>query len=82
MNCDFDYGFAVDHIILAYRENLDQSLSGIDVVPEDWRERQEITLDLAKEFLTVHRRRAVPIQAGWDRAGLEPQILRVGVRIA
>jgi hypothetical protein len=56
VNCGFDYALAVDHIILAYREDLDRSLSGIDVVPEEWRERQDITLELAKEFLTHHGR--------------------------
>jgi hypothetical protein len=56
VNCGFDYGLSVDHIILAYREELDLSLSGIDVVPEGWRERQEITLELAKEFLALHGR--------------------------
>lgn len=71
VNCGFDYGLAVDHIILAYREEHDRSLSGIDVVPEEWRERQDITLELAEEFLTVHgqeRCRFTPIgiAQGWS----------------
>jgi len=71
VNCGFDCGLAVDHIILAYRENLDRSLSGIDVVPEEWRERQEITLELSKEFLSLHQRercRFTPlgIAQGWS----------------
>ncbi len=71
VNCGFDYGLAVDHIILAYREDLDRSLSGIDVVPEEWRERQDITLELAKEFFTVHGRgrcrfTPVGIAQGWS----------------
>ena len=70
VNCGFDYGLAVDHMILAYREDLDRSLSGI-VVPEEWRERQDITLELAKEFLTLHGRgrchfTPVGIAQGWS----------------
>jgi len=71
VNCGFDYALAVDHIILAYREDLDRLLSGIDVVPEEWRERQDITLELAKEFLTLHGRgrcrfTPVGIAQGWS----------------
>jgi hypothetical protein len=71
VNCGFDYGLAVDHIILAYREELDRSLSGIDVVPEEWRKRQEITLELAEEFLTLHGRERcrftpIGIAQGWS----------------
>jgi hypothetical protein len=70
-NCGFDYGLAVDHIILAYRAEHDDSLSGMDVVPSEWRERQDITLDLAKEFLTLHGRercrfKPVGIAQGWS----------------
>ncbi|QDV37420.1 tRNA-guanine transglycosylase DpdA [Tautonia plasticadhaerens] len=70
-NCGFDYGLSVDHIILAFQPGLDETLSGLDVVPEEWRERQRITLELAEEFLRLHRDqrcRFVPvgIAQGWS----------------
>src|SRR5262249_33954755 len=69
--CGFDYGVSVDHIILAFDAKLDQCIPGLDVVPEDWRERQEITLDLAGQFLSRHHaRRArfhpVGVAQGWS----------------
>lgn len=51
--CDFDYGISVDHVILGYRSELDNHLPNIDPVPEEWRERREITLELAIEFHRV-----------------------------
>lgn len=47
----FDYGLSVDHVILGYRAECDQHLKGIDLVPPDWRARQEITFELAEQFL-------------------------------
>jgi hypothetical protein len=52
VQCGFDYALSVDHVILAFQADLDQALPGLDVVPEEWRERQKITLELAEEFLT------------------------------
>src|SRR5262249_46039273 len=45
---------SVDHIILAYDPGLDRSLLGTDGVPEEWRDRQEMTLQFAREFLALH----------------------------
>jgi hypothetical protein len=71
VQCGFDYGLSVDHIILAFQPEFDQSLPEIDLVPEEWRERQRITLELAEEFLRLHkaaRCRFVPvgIAQGWS----------------
>lgn len=52
VQCGFDYGLSVDHVILGFQPDLDQTLPGMDMVPEEWRERQTITLELAEEFLT------------------------------
>jgi hypothetical protein len=52
VQCGFDYGLSVDHVILAFQPELDQAIPGLDFVPEDWRERQKIALELAEEFLT------------------------------
>ena len=43
----FDYGMSVDHIILGY-ESTDSN------VPQDWVERQALTLTLAEDFLARH----------------------------
>jgi hypothetical protein len=71
--CDFDYGLSVDHIILAFQPDLDRALPGFDAVPEDWRERQKITFELAEEFLRLHaseecRFNPVGIAQGWSPA--------------
>ena len=69
--CGFDYGLSVDHVILGFQPELDQSLPGLDVVPEEWRERQKITLELAEEFLSTlrGRRRAASRRSGSPRGG-------------
>lgn len=71
--CRFDYGVSIDHIILAYQPDLDRTIPGFDCVPEEWRTRQQVTLDLADEFLARHRKRRCrfqPIGAaqGWSPA--------------
>jgi hypothetical protein len=66
--CGFDYGFSVDHVILGYDAELDDALW--DLVPEAFRERQAITLELAGEFLAKQARhkRFVPVGVaqGWS----------------
>jgi hypothetical protein len=71
IQCGFDYGLSVDHIILAFQPDLDQSIPGLELVPEEWTERQRITLELAEEYLRLHkaqRCRFVPvgIAQGWS----------------
>jgi len=55
VDCQFDLGISVDHVILAYDAKWDNLLPGIDV-PEEFRFRQEITFDLAEKFLRLHRK--------------------------
>jgi hypothetical protein len=69
--CGFDYGLSVDHVILGYRAEYDQHLDGIDPVPPDWRARQEMTFELAEQFLhycKVKKYRFTPIGVaqGWS----------------
>ena len=69
--CGFDYGLSVDHVILAFQPALDQALTGIDLVPDEWRERQRITFELAEEFIklaTDQKCRFTPvgIAQGWS----------------
>lgn len=69
--CGFDRGVSIDHVILGYDATADNALPGLDVVPADWRARQEITLELAAAFLRRHGERRckfLPVGAaqGWS----------------
>src|SRR3954454_10794971 len=64
-----DEGVSVDHVILGYDKALDETGD----VPADWLERQSITLELAAEFFSEHRRRksrfvAMGTAQGWSPA--------------
>jgi len=54
-SCGFDYGISVDHIILDYHPEWDERRFDSDGVPKAVRERQELTLDLARDFLKAHK---------------------------
>jgi len=62
VDCQFDLGISVDHVILAYDPKLDNLLPGIDL-PEEFLFRRELTFNLAKKFLDLHRK---------DRLHFEP----------
>ncbi len=54
--CGFDVGMSVDHVVLGYRDESHQpSLPMVSAIPEDWRRRQQLTLELAESFLGRHR---------------------------
>jgi hypothetical protein len=70
----FDYGISVDHVILGYDSTVDRSTA-----PDDWKRRQDITLELAAKFLkerAVRQCRFMPIGVaqGWS-----PQSYRYAV---
>jgi hypothetical protein len=70
-DCGFDYGLSVDHIILAYRAEVDRQFPELQSAPKEWRERQDITLELAAQFLAYHKKKAlrfvpVGIAQGWS----------------
>jgi len=70
-NCNFDYGISVDHIILGYQLEADNSPQSVREIPADWRRRQEITLELADEFArlcSVRKVRFIPlgVAQGWS----------------
>jgi hypothetical protein len=72
-DCGFDYGLSVDHVILSYRADVDQSLPGVDTVPEAWRSRQTLTLELAEQFLNYlgrkqYRFTPIGVAQGWSPA--------------
>jgi hypothetical protein len=69
--CGFDYGLSVDHMILHFDPTLDKKGAKKREVPEDWQRRQEITLDLARQFFRTHKQgkhRFVPVGVaqGWS----------------
>lgn len=67
----FDYGASVDHIILEYNSAWDKCLPGIEQVPADCERRQELTIDLARDFQKECRKRKVRFEPigivqGWS----------------
>ncbi len=69
--CGFDYGVSVDHIIGAFRPELDKTRPGVDPLFDEWRKRQEITLQLAREFWRLCRKRQprfepMGVTQGWS----------------
>lgn len=63
----FDYGISVDHVILDYEPSWDIN----DAVPEDCRFRQELTLELAQQFINCHRTTGlqfepIAVAQGWS----------------
>jgi hypothetical protein len=50
VDCDFDMAVSVDHVILAYQPEWDTT-----GIPKEVQYRQEITLELAAQFLDRHR---------------------------
>jgi hypothetical protein len=53
--CQFQLGISVDHAILAYQPKLDSLKNIPDAIPKEHLRRQELTLQLAKEFITSHK---------------------------
>lgn len=64
-----DLGIAMDHLIFGYDAELDAK--GTDDIPEEWRFRQDLTIELAAEFLRLHRARKcrfepMAVAHGWS----------------
>ncbi len=69
--CGFDYGISVDHVILAYQPQWDDPTKPAGQAAVELRDRQEITLKLAAEFLARHRTDGLPfiplgVAQGWS----------------
>ncbi len=67
--CGLDLGIAVDHLIFGYDAKLDTK-SAADV-PEEWKYRQDLTIEFAAEFLQLHRARRcrfepMAVAHGWS----------------
>jgi len=71
--CGFDYGVSVDHVILGFDPGLDSTFPGLTAVSPEYERRQEITLELAREFYRRHKARRcrfepVGVAQGWSPA--------------
>jgi hypothetical protein len=53
--CGFDYGISVDHVILGYIPDATDVVRPLREPPQEWADRQQLTLDYAGEFLRRHR---------------------------
>ncbi len=83
VDCRFDFGISVDHVILGYDERWDRLLPGIDV-PEEFYFRQEETLKLASEFLAKHREARLPFEPlgvaqGWSPGSYADSVRRLQI---
>ncbi len=68
LECGFDHGISVDHVILAFDKSLDDEPK---TVPPELRVRQRVTLDLAQDFLKRCRMDRLPFEPlgvaqGWS----------------
>jgi hypothetical protein len=64
--CGFDYGISVDHVILGYIPDTTRVIRPLREAPQDWVDRQKLTLDLAGEF----RARCRAIKASFEPLGV------------
>lgn len=70
-DCDFDLGISVDHVILAYNPRFDFVKASDNKEVADHLKRQELTLQLAAEFLRGHQANGlrftpVGVAQGWS----------------
>lgn len=67
--CEFDLGISLDHVVFGYNASLDDGPKGD--VPDDWVGRQDLTIQLAAQFLHQHRIRScrfepLAVAHGWS----------------
>lgn len=74
--CGFDYGISVDHVIFDYEADIARH----DTRAVNWVRRQEITLELASDFLAQCRSRAVGFSPMGVSQGWSPASYAHGVR--
>jgi len=88
--CGFTHAVSIDHVVLGYNENFDApSLFGGCAnpvehhnVPEDWKYRYKLTLQLAEEFLNYCEANHVPFQPlgiaqGWSPLSYQEAVRRL-----
>jgi hypothetical protein len=69
--CGFDKGISVDHVILGYIPDATDVVRPLREAPQEWTDRQELTLELAAEFLrrrhaTKARFEPFGVAQGWS----------------
>lgn len=67
MDCQFDYGISPDHVILGFQEDNCEK-----PIPQEWKDRFEITLSRAQEFFTQHRQQKLPFTPMGAAQGWSP----------
>jgi hypothetical protein len=77
MDCQFDYGISPDHVILGFQDD-----SSDKPIPQEWRDRFEITLDRANQFITQHRQQNLPFTPmgaaqGWSPSSYADAVTRL-----
>jgi hypothetical protein len=77
VDCGFDYGISVDHVILEYNAAWDESPND---VPASVAERQAITIDLARKFFLFHHRARLPFELLGVAQGWSPKSYAQSVR--
>ena len=68
--CRFDFGISVDHVILDFQAKWDADAT---LIPASVRERQEVTLALAAEFLKRHKAVKAPFEPMGVAQGWSPK---------
>src|SRR5262249_47997847 len=53
--CGFDFGISLDHVILGFIPDATDTVRPLREAPQDWVDRQELTLEYADAFLRRHR---------------------------
>lgn len=77
VDCGFDFGISVDHVILDYNAAWDESPGE---VPKAIAERQAITIDLARKFYQFHRQQRLPFELLGVAQGWSPKSYESSVR--
>lgn len=76
--CGFDLGISVDHVIFGYDPAADHDSAHPQVA--DWKARQDLTLDLAQQFMDRCGRRKVRFQPMGVAQGWSPASYAAAVR--
>jgi queuine tRNA-ribosyltransferase-like protein len=77
VDCGFDYGISVDHVILDYNAKWDASPKE---VPDAIAARQATTLDLARRFFQFQKRQRLPFELLGVAQGWSPKSYERSVR--
>jgi hypothetical protein len=77
VDCGFDYGISVDHVILEYNAKWDAAPKD---VPDEVAGRQALTLDLARKFFQFHKRQRLPFELLGVAQGWSPKSYERSVR--